>query len=48
MMRLLFVHRGLTIGFLLHRHSVVFTVESLSLIYLFLCILIYLHQEMVN
>ena len=32
-------HRGLPVGFLLLRYSVLFAVESLSLLYLGLCVL---------
>ena len=34
-------HRGLPVGFLLHRYSVLFTVESLSLLYLLLYLDLY-------
>ena len=38
-------HRGLTVEFLSLRYSVVYTVESLSLFYLFLCLDLYLQGD---
>ena len=45
---LILIRWGLPVGFLLLRYSVLFTVESLSLLYLPFYILIYMFLEMMH